>query len=432
MELEEWINYCQDLLEKVRINKKHILELEKSERKRISDITDELREKFIFAIIPKNEINEAIRWINELVKEIDELKHKAGIKGVTFAKEMKSFLEDPLLHLKKKIFNYVFDLLNGNLRIADFIMKAGAAIRTSLRTNMRSIYQAWVFLVLIDYLLDNGRIIYPEHKFLYIERNRRQSIGILPPNCIVEFDLGKRLSFFIEVPRPLSWHDSSDLSRVWRFYVALRPDFMVYSGTEMNIALPEQSPPIKRPNVIIECKELEDWYKRTRDLRGWWSKAITAEKWRSLWLRGLIKGLADAMGVKTKEELMKVTSEKKSLRVKEYRLVQIYKRFYKPDDMILITRTHVPKEIKNEIESSGLLVFDNINFKKDKLEEVVEILKRFGKCDTEDLDLISIIKREFNLNMNGRIISKAVLNILRKHSSDFLQEINKLKDNQGY
>ena len=66
------------------------------------------------------------------------------------------------------------------------------------------------------------------------------------------------------------------------------------------------------------------------------------------------------------------------------------------------------------------------------VSEVVKILKRFGKCDTEDLDLISIIKREFNLNMNGRIISKAVLNILRKHSSDFLQEINKLKDNQGY
>ncbi len=426
MELGEWISYCQEVIDKLRVSKDHILKLSKQERAKLSQATEELREKFIYCILSEDQIEEAKLWIDKLLSKIEDLKKSAGIKGVTFAKELRSFLEDPLLHLKKKIFVYTFDLLSGNLRIADYIMKAGAAIRTSLRTNMRSIYQTWVFLVLIDQLVkDHGRIVYPEHGYIYVERNRRQTLGMLLPNCIVEFNHGKRLSFFIEVPRPLSWEDSSDLAKVWKFYVALRPDFMVYSGTEMNIAMPERTPPVKRPNVIIECKELEDWYKRTRDLRGWWTKAISAEHWRLLWLRGLWQGLAEAMGIKTKEELIKtITEERKGLRVKEYRLVQIYKKFYNPDVMLLITRTALPKEIKEDIEKAGLVTFDDIGFNEDRLTEAVDLLKKFGRKEVSQRTITDLIREKYNLGeIDDQLIEQAIMRLIDRHLNEFLSEL---------
>ncbi len=425
MKIDEWILLYENLMSKLKTNKNHILKLNRNERQKILEATDELREKFIHTIISDQILIEAKNWVSILIDKINSLKENGIIEGVTLAREFRSFLEDPIAHLKKKIFIYTFNLISGNLSLIDFIDRAGAAIRTSLRTNMRSTYQTWIFLVLISKLIENnGRIVYPEHGYIYIERNARQKIGILPPNCIVEFNGGKRLSLFIEVPRPLSWHDSSDLRKVWKFYVALRPDFMIYGGSQMNIAEPENSPPIKRPNIIIECKELSDWYKRVRDLRGWWTKALSAEEWRMLWLKGLWEGLADAMGVKAKDKLVKeVSIERRGLRMKEYKLVQIYKKFYNPDSMILITRTKIPNEIKCDIENSGLIVYDNIEFNEEKLTEAVNLLKKYGKATYRSKNLIDIIKEKYQLNFEDKIIEKAILSLIEEHFEDFMKKM---------
>ena len=59
-----------------------------------------------------------------------------------------------------------------------------------------------------------------------------------------------------------------DLSRIWKFYTALRPDMMVYGGEVMDIVEIDSDPPVRRPDLIIEVKELYDWYKRVREVRG--------------------------------------------------------------------------------------------------------------------------------------------------------------------
>ena len=238
---------------------------------------------------------------------------------------------------------------------------------------------------------------------------------------------GRVLSFFIEAPRPIAWEDTGDLRKIWKLYVALRPDFLVYGGTIMNIVDLSKDPPIIRPDVIVECKELEDWYKRTRDLRGWFSKAMSAEEWRLLWLKGLWEGLAEAMGIRPKEEYKKLSTEKKSLRLKEYKLIQIYKKFYKPKSMILVTRTSLPDEIKREIEESGLTVYDNIGFNDGKLHEVTYELLKYGKKENRN-DLLEILgkivgNQIFNIEQN--ILLDSIIELINKHKDEFMEIVKR-------
>jgi hypothetical protein len=69
----------------------------------------------------------------------------------------------------------------------------------------------------------------------------------------------------------------------------MRPDILVYSGKIMNILNEENDPPIRRPDVIIEYKELENWHKRIRELKRC-DKPLSAEEWRWMWLQGLWRG----------------------------------------------------------------------------------------------------------------------------------------------
>ena len=375
----DWLGIYEDLRCKLGLREKHVLDLGPEKRELFTRATDALRERFVLQVMEEREVEEARLWIRELEECVSSLREKLGVDGVLYTRELGSFLADPLAHLKKKIFIYTFDLLSGKMDIEVFERKASAAVRTSFRTNMRSIYQTWVFLKLLDILSSYGpsRLLYPEHGHLHVERSGRQRLGFIPPNCVVQVPPGV-LSFFIEVPRPVAWEDTHDLAKVWKFYVALRPDMMVYGGKVMDIADPSRDPPVKRPDFIVECKELADWYERVRDLRGRFSKPLSAVEWRFLWLKGLWDGLAAAMGVGRKE-VIRMLREEKAVRLKEPRLVQLYKNVYKPGKMALVSRAPLPGEVRDELEGSGILIYDGVGFRGDKLEELALELASIAK-----------------------------------------------------
>jgi len=425
-DLPEWIEIYENLARKFRVAADHILKLDSKEKADLISKTDEFRERFVLYVVEESTIEEARAWIDHLLNQLEDIKKILKLRGVTLTRELKSFIEDPLLHLKKKVFIYTFELLSGNISLYEFASKAAAAVRTSLRTNMRTLYQTWVFLALLKKIAEGGRLIYPEHGYLYLERSAKQKTGIIPPNCIAKSADGRVLSFFIEAPRPIAWEDTSDLRRIWRLYVALRPDFLVYGGSIMNIVDLNNNPPIKRPNVIVECKELEDWYKRVRDLKGWWSKAISAEEWRALWLKGLIEGLAEAIGVKAKGDF-KRKDERRGLRVKEYKLVQIYKRVYNPDSMILIARTEIPSDIKSEVEDYGLEVYDNIGFEEDKLLDVAEELLHYGKREDKGLtDVLREVLGERYSELDKKVLNKALVLLVKRHREELLELLHEV------
>ncbi len=354
------------------------------------DLLDELKDAMI-RHVAKNLLNEAIRWIEFVKKEIDELVEKLHLKGFTLPREFNSFIADPQAHLRKKLFNYVYDLVRNRISVEEFVRKASAALRTSLRTNMRTAYQIWCIAATLNILVDSHGydLEFPEHRFLNFDRSGKQKLGMIPPNAVLINYFRGFVSLFHEAPRPLGWEDTSDLQRIWSLYTALRPDMLVYGGKVLDIVDLSKSPPIKRPDVLIEFKELPDWYQRVRDLRGYFRKPLTAEEWRSKWLEGLFDGLADIMGVKRSEVRQRVESSA-SLRVREYKLVQLYVSTYKPKKAILVSKSLIPSDIRNELEMMGVTVFDGIEFDKKKLEGLASTIDEFAKFDYEDRVAVSI------------------------------------------
>lgn len=309
----------------------------------------------------------------------------------------------------KKLFIYTHDLCRGRLKPEDYGPRAAAALRTSLRTNLRTLYQNWAFMGIIYNLYrDDVYIIYPEYKVLSLERSGKQRLRWIPPNLVLDIPGIGSLSFFIEVPRPLAWEDSSDLRESWKLYTALRPDIMVYGGRVMDIVDINSNPPIKKPDIIIECKELIDWYARIRDVRGPLAKPLTAEEWRNLWIQGLWDGLADVLGV-TRREAIEEVKKRKGIRLNEVKIVELYRSVYNPKEMILISKYGVPNEIRRQLEGHDIIIIDNVGFDIDALSEVADRIKKYARHPDEyifkirDHEVAQLIHRIIELLGSGRI-----------------------------
>lgn len=149
---------------------------------------------------------------------------------------------------------------------------------------------------------------------------------------------------------------------------------------------------------------------------------MSAEEWRFLWLKGLLEGLGEAMGLKKTVDETK-SETRKGWRVKEYRLVQLYKNFYNPDEMILVTRTKVPPNIKSEIEEMGLIVFENIGFSSEKLAEVSELLMKYSKAEKEDF--FAEVKKLTGIKASYTELSKALLELVRRHKEELVELLAK-------
>lgn len=399
-------------------------------------ILDEAKRVLVLCIAGDG-IDGIVKWVEHVRGVLESVERGFGVKGFTLPKEFTSFMANPIEHLKKKLFNYVNDYLSGRLEYQELFRKSVSAVTTSLKTNARSCYQLWGFTAILLHLRSMGyQMVYPEHKFISFDRSGKQRLGVIPPN-IVLLNLERGfLSFFYEAPRPLSWEDTSDLQRVWSLYTALRPDLMIYGGKVLDVVDLDSAPPIRRPNIVVEFKEVEDWYARVRDLRGYFRKPLTAEEWRYRWWQRL------------REELIKIADlgrivdsagdridrgRTPSLRLREYQLVLLYRATYKPDRMMLISRTRTPEEIKAYLESSGVEVYDSIDFSVDELKQVAEEISSFTSYGDEDTiaieipktlaQLISTASRKLNLDYIETLSSaiKLLLSNIESHKNSTLE-----------
>lgn len=365
-----------------------------------------------------NKLLESYQWIDMLKNIVEKVVDTYGLSIILFSREFKSFIEDPFNHLNKKLFIYTHDLARGKLSMETYAEKSMMAINTSLSTNMRILYQNWCILSILFNMYSEGvRIIYPEYNILSLERSGRQKLRWIPPNIVLDIPRNGCLSFYIEAPRPLAWGDTSDLVKTWSLYTALRPDLMVYGGAVYDILDLGKTPPIKKPDVIVEFKELPDWYKRVRDVKGPLAKPLSAEEWRIRWIEGLWDGLADALGVSRKEVIERV-KEDKGVRLNEVKVVELYYSIYAPKEMILVSKHKIPQEIAVELESHNIIVVDDVGFDIEKLASVSnELLKHcvpageyvFKTSDRELAELIQLIIDLWEKNIVDRDKLRALL-----------------------
>jgi hypothetical protein len=399
-------------------------------------ILDEIRDYIVDLSVGRGEIERAKVWASRLEAELSRAAKLLGAVGWSYSRELKSFLEDPRLHLKKKLFNYVFDLARGRISVEELVRRGSTAVRTSLRTNLRSIYQDWVVAAILAGLGERGgRLVYPETGVILLERSGRQRTGFIPPNAVVRLPRGE-VSLFLEAPRPLGWEDSIDLRRSWRLYTVLRPDILVYPGRVLDIAAPEKDPPIIRPHTIIECKELPDWFERSRDLKGPLAKPMDAVEWRARWLKGLQEGLADILGVDRGSVEALAEGRGRSIRVKEHKLILLYKETFKPERFHLVSRSKLPRDVRVDLESNGIEVHDGVELGDRKaldglIDELENLAVPAGFPSLEDV-VAEAVEKAARLAEKGvpvdpaLVVGEAVLRFLaeRLHNEKAIHLLN--------
>ncbi|ADX84882.1 hypothetical protein [Saccharolobus islandicus] len=222
-------------------------------------------------------------------------------------------------------------------------------------------------------------LIYPEHRYIDLDRNGKQKSGIIPPNVVVG-NAFNSFSFFLEAPRPISWEDGRDLEKVWKFYSLVRPDMLIYEGIEVDIVDFNGDIPIKRPHYIVEFKELENWWKRWRYLKDY--KPLSGNEWRARWLKGLYEGLAEVLGVKEKE--LPSFSEGETKRLKEYKVIELYKAIYRPKKGMVISRVSVDITVKDDL-GEGIILVDDVRFDYNKLKDIVDELTNTNSVENVDI-----------------------------------------------
>ncbi|HIQ55650.1 MAG TPA: hypothetical protein EYH59_03060 [Pyrodictium sp.] len=426
---------CKDISELLEAAKRIRLVDRESVDLKTEKLLEELRRCFVIHYF-LDELVEARTWIKMFQNIVRKSVAAVNAKNVLLPKEFRSFVIDPLHHLSKKLFNYVYEFARGRLDEDSFLRVAEAAVRTSLRSNLRSLYENWVFLALVYELgtMYNARIVFPEHMHILLERSGRQRSGGIPPNLILALEGRGYISFFLEAPRPIGWGDTRDLAKSWKFYVALRPDLLVYSGRIVDIVVPKGDPPILQPTIIIECKELEDWYLRTREVRGPFAEPMTAEEWRNRWLRGLWAGLADILGVDNVERAYEVVKRKKGIRLREPQIVKLYAKLYRPRTMFLVSRRFVPSWVKSELEADNIVVIDDVGFNEEKLKELVDELEKIASYEGVDVDLVPVRRDDIEkldklmmltgLKSREELVS-ALIRYVWVHRDEFVKEFTK-------
>lgn len=392
------------------------------------DLLEELKKATVSAFISSESLREAQVWIKVLQESLNKACESINALGWTISKELKSFIKDPQMHLEKKLFLYSFNLLRDRITVNEYLEKSRAALTTSLKTNMRSIYQTWVFATILDYIGRlEGRLVYPEHGYIPLERSGKQRAGSIPPNAVVRIPGRGEVSFFIEAPRPIGWEDTRDLRSVWKLYISLRPDIMAYSGRVLNIVkLDNPDAPILRPNMIIECKELSDWFNKARELKGPVAKPLTAEEWMSKWINGLWTGLADALGVGEKAISEFIEGRRRGLRVTEPRLIALYKQVYKPNGFTLVSLPRIPEHLNKDLESWGVKVIDGVSMGcnsclEELVKELIALAKYSGSMDVVE-ELRSVLKSR-GVEVSRTRLEEALLSLAIDRIEDLVSRI---------
>ncbi|MEM0084347.1 MAG: hypothetical protein QW743_02435 [Candidatus Methanomethylicia archaeon] len=266
---------------------------------------------------------------------------------IIHSKQLSSFLEDPLNHIINLFVSKSYELILKDLDLENFNSIINLTIKKCLESNLKLMFQNFVVLS-IPYNLHSHeiKIIYPRNKWIILSRKGFQGNNSLSPNYVLEID-GERFSFFVEAPRPIERIKKVRRSSKLSLNAAPRPDIMIYHRWVRNI-LPSKSSSnsrnmlVKRPFMIIECKEVDGWWKKFRFSKG----------------------------------IMTLTNGNLE-NVKALDVIDVYLSLYKPKKMFVVSKVKVPRGVKYRLSLRGIETIDDTGFNPFKISELSNYLLDF-------------------------------------------------------
>ena len=139
--MEEWLRAYLRLEEFLEEHDPHrTLNLGGKLQEELEELQEHFKEAFVIETVG-DEVKRAREWVSRFKDALETCAEKLSLRGIRLSKELGSFVQDTTQHLKKKLFIYVDKLCRKTIELEDFRRSASAALTTSLRTNLRTIYQ---------------------------------------------------------------------------------------------------------------------------------------------------------------------------------------------------------------------------------------------------------------------------------------------------
>ncbi len=326
----------------------------------------------------REDFNRALLVTDNLKQIINIVKEKYKLNAIYLTDALSSIINEGVLnHLAsyraktrrmKGFHNALWEYSENKISKENLHKIAKQSIRRSIITNTRNAYQSWVLLSLLN--LVNCKLLVRQYnsdtngyEFKYIDElpdelkyisleSQRDYKGI-HPNFALEIS-GRFFSIFYEGPGIIEWnlYSKETDKTFWKLYGAPRPDIMIYSGQIDNIYSPSVKPfPIMKPDIIIECKEEGNWYKKLKQR----SVYDGAKDWRNAAIE---------------------SREQKKEKIDDLENVKEYLEIYSPKNLFLVSWKETPNKTCEELINSGITCINKVNFDKDKLIKIVETIKQ--------------------------------------------------------
>jgi hypothetical protein len=71
----------------------------------------------------------------------------------------------------------------------------------------------------------------------------------------------------------------------------------------------------------------------------------------------------------------------------------LYKRFYEPRTMVLVSRAPVPSDVKKWLEGEGIHVIDNVGFNVEALAPIADVLEEEARREDAGVDFVELTPR---------------------------------------
>ncbi|MDD4230522.1 MAG: hypothetical protein PHG45_03935 [Dehalococcoidales bacterium] len=236
-----------------------------------------------------NTTSDCLPLINEYKKTRDNVIQILELEKMTIDASLERFLINPVEELMVDLFHPLFDLLKGKIDFDYFESLCSDAITKSLHSYFKSGYELWVMLSLVQMLepekllsvsmrqpSDVGAVVYlsdkngievpppAETKRLCIDITRKAPLMV--PDLIIHSKiLGKYISFRQQFNNSLTNATNASEAREWiplESGIVNTGSILIFTaGDPVELALVGDAKKTCRPDIIIECRTTDDWYK---------------------------------------------------------------------------------------------------------------------------------------------------------------------------
>ena len=245
-------------------------------------------------------LNEATPLSSNYAQAALEVTKSLGLYEIKLPDKLNWFLNDPVNGLIRSIYNSLFNLLKEEIDMGTFEREASESIKTSFKQLLKSGYEKWVVLSLVNLLVPDRALVIPiedikgkchelepdektgfceeqppdpeEMEILSLRRDLGEDAFIISDLIVRSTKLNRYVSIGADltdatwtakaVSGKREWHRIRELGRDL-VPIDNWPDLVIYIDDQPeDIALVADFGRFCRPDIIVECMEQVDWYQK--------------------------------------------------------------------------------------------------------------------------------------------------------------------------